>query len=190
VEFQEAAISACQTLSFVAPETAIPLLLSQVRQRLSPEVHAWISHTDIQIWRGTDGTVVIDPLANPSNVTATSKSTRKGDWEAELRAELEKKKGTPAKLRAKDQALVNEQIAKESAIRGRVEEVRQLVKTGLGIIQSLIDVPAGLGFDLWFHEVLQMLLWGFVQRSGELVGEDAVRVFLVWIFTCEANGRI
>lgn len=161
-----------------------------MRQYLSSEVYAWISATDIQIWRGADGTVVIDPLAKPANGVSPrpGKSAKKGDWEAELRAELEKKKG--AKLSAKDQALVNEQIAKESGVRARVEEVRHLVKTGLGIIQSLIDVPAGLGVDLWFHEVLQILVGGVVQRCGELVAEDAVRVFLVCLFTCEVNGRI
>jgi hypothetical protein len=162
-----------------------------VRQYLSSEVFAWISATDIQIWRGTEGTVVIDPLAKPANgiPPRPGKSTKKGDWEAELRAELEKKKGTSAKLSAKEQASVNEQIAKESGIRVRVEEVRHSVKTGLGIIQSLIDVPPGLGVDLWFHEVMQMLVDGVVQRCGELVGEDAVRVFLVCLFTCKVNGR-
>ena len=106
-----------------------------------------------------------------------------------MRAELEKKKGVPAKLSAKDQALVNEQVAKESAIRVRVEDAKQLASTGSGIIQSLIDVPAGLGVDLWFHEVLEVLLGGVVQKCGDLVGDAAVRVFLVWIALSKAYCR-
>lgn len=176
-------MAACQTLSFVAPETAIPLLLNQAKQKLSSETYQWISPRDIQIWHGTEGVPVIDVLQKSTNDSAVRprKSQKNGDWEAELRAELEKKKGTPAKLSAKDQALVNEQVAKESAIRVRVEDAKQLVSTGLGIIQSLIDVPAGLGVDLWFHEVLEVLLGGVIQKCGDLVGDAAVRVFLVWI---------
>ena len=191
MDFQEAAVAACQTLSFVAPEIAIPLLLNQAKQKLSSETYQWISSTDIQIWHGTEGVPVIDVLQKSidNGVVRMGKSQKKGDWEAELRAELEKKKGGPTKLSAKDQALVKEQVAKESVIRVRVEDAKQLVSAGLGIIQSLIDVPAGLGVGLWFPEVLEMLLGGVVQRCGDLVGDAAVRVFLVWIALCEAHCR-
>jgi hypothetical protein len=113
-------------------------------------------------------------------VNRAGKGQKKGDWEAELRAELEKKKGLPVKLSAKDQALVNEQIAKESAIRSKVENARQVVSTGLDIIQSLIDIPAGLGIELWYSKALTVLLRGVVQRSGGLVGSKAVDTFLVF----------
>ena len=130
-EFQNAAFSACGTLAFISPETAIPFLVTLISESLPPEVYTWIAHTDITIWRGTEGTPVIDVLAKPTNgvPARVGKPAKKGDWEAELRAELEKKKGTPAKLSAKDQALVNEQVAKESGIRKRVEEARQIVRT-------------------------------------------------------------
>ena len=137
---QVAALSASGTFAFVTPENAIPLLVEQVKQMLSPDVYQWISPTDIQIWNAPEGVLVIDGarcrlsylklvLQKPSNEVANraGKGQKKGDWEAELRAELEKKKGVPTKLNPKDQALVNEQLAKESAIRMRVEEARQVV---------------------------------------------------------------
>jgi hypothetical protein len=107
------------------------------------------------------------------------KNPKKGDWEAELRAELEKKKGPPTKLSAKDQALVNEQLAKESAIRSKVEETRQIVLSGLGIVQSLIDIPSALGNELWFYKVLMILLGGVLQKCGAIVGTAAVDTYLV-----------
>jgi hypothetical protein len=112
-------------------------------------------------------------------VNRAGKSQKKGDWEAELRAELEKKKGGPVKLSAKDQALVNEQLAKESAIRVKVDEVRHVVTTGLGIVQNLIDIPSGLGVELWFYQVLKILLGGVVQKCGDFVGSKTVETYLV-----------
>ena len=120
-------------------------------------------------------------MQKPSNGVANraGKSQKKGDWETELRAELEKKKGVPQKLSPKDQALVNEQLAKESAIRSRVEVARQVVLTGLGIVQNLINIPSGLGVELWFHQVLTILLGGVVQKCGDFVGVEAVDAYLV-----------
>ena len=59
-EFQTAAFSACGTLAFITPEKAIPLLVGQIKEKLSPEVFAWISATDIQIWKAPEGAVVVD----------------------------------------------------------------------------------------------------------------------------------
>jgi hypothetical protein len=130
-------------------------------------------------------------LAKPANglPNRSGKPQKKGDWEAELRAELEKKKGVTAKLSPKDQALVNEQLAKESAIRKRVEEAYQLVSLGLGIVNSLIDIPAGLGVDLWFYRVLTTLLGGIVQRCGGLVGSRAADTYLVIFFALPFNPK-
>jgi len=124
-------------------------------------------------------------LQKPSNGIANraGKTQKKGDWETELRAELEKKKGGQTKLSAKDQALVNEQLAKELTIRSRVEETRQVVMTGLGIVRNLIEIPAALGIELWYFKVLTILLQGVVQKCGGFVGTTATDVYLVrpWI---------
>lgn len=121
-------------------------------------------------------------LQKPTNGISNraGKTQKKGDWEAELRAELEKKKGVAAKLSPKDQALVNEQLAKESAIRKRVDEAYQLVKSGLGIIWSLINIPSGLGVEQWYYRGLKTLLGGVVQKCGGLVGMMAVEAYMVY----------
>jgi len=120
-------------------------------------------------------------LAKPANgiPTRPGKPQKKGDWEAELRAEMEKKKGAAAKLSPKDQALVNEQLAKESAIRKKVAQACQIVKSGLGIVNSLIEIPSGLGVDLWYYRVLNILLRGVLQRCGGLVESKAAETYLV-----------
>src|SRR5271154_5903650 len=196
LEFQTAAFAACGTLAFISPETAIPLLVDQVAEKLSPSVYNWITPIDIQIWKAPEGVPVIDGnsphsclltpvLQKPSNGIANraGKTQKKGDWETELRAELEKKKGGQTKLSAKDQALVNEQLAKELTIRSRMEETRQVVMTGLGIVRNLIDIPAALGIELWYFKVLTILLQGVVQKCGGFVGTSATDVYLVrpWI---------
>lgn len=107
------------------------------------------------------------------------KGQKSSDWEAELRAELERKKGITAKLTPKEQALVDEQLAKELSIRKRVEEVRQTITTGLGLIGSLIDIPSNLGIELWYYKILSTLLGGILQRCGGLVGSLAAETFLV-----------
>ena len=128
----------------------------------------FISHSVLQ--RATNG--------GPNRA---GKGQKKDDWEAELRAELEKKKGTPVKLNAKDQALVNEQIAKESTIRFRVENARQTVSNGLNIIQNLIELPAGLGIEFWYFKALNVLLGGVVQKCGSLVQSQAMNTYLVLV---------
>ena len=59
-EFQTAAFSACGTLAFITPEQVIPRLVDQIKEKLAPEVFAWISTTDVQIWKAPEGTVVVD----------------------------------------------------------------------------------------------------------------------------------
>jgi len=124
---------------------------------------------------------LIPVVSKPSNgvINRSGKTQKKGDWEAELRAELEKKRGSNVKLSAKDQALVNEQLAKESAIRVKVEDAHQKVIVGLNIIKNLVKVPSGLGIEFWFSKALVILLGGVVQKTGGLVGSAAVDTYLV-----------
>jgi hypothetical protein len=60
LDLQSAALKACGTLAFVTPEIAIPLLLEEVKRKLSLEIYKWITPTDIQIWKAPEGVVVID----------------------------------------------------------------------------------------------------------------------------------
>ena len=52
--------------------------------------------------------------------------------------------------------------------------------TGLGIIRSLIEIPAGLWIELWYYKVLRVLLQGVVQMCGGFVGTSAVETYLVY----------
>lgn len=190
---RDAAFRSCGTLAFINPTITIPQLIKEADKNLAPQVYTWITPTDIQIWKAPEGTPVIDGtsllhsswlilvLSKPSNgvVNRPGKSQKKGDWEAELRAEIEKKRGSNTKLTAKDQALVKEQLAKESAIRAKVEDAYQKVMVGLNIIRNLINVPSGLGIQLWFYKALVILLGRVVQKTGGLVGSDAVDTYLV-----------
>jgi len=120
-------------------------------------------------------------LQKPANglLNRAGKPLKNSDWEAELRAELERKKGITVKLTPKEQALVNEQLSKESSIRKRVEEVRQTITTGLGLVGSLINIPSNLGIDLWYYKILNTLLGGILQKCSGLVGSLPTETFLV-----------
>ena len=124
---------------------------------------------------------LIAVLAKPANgvPNRAGKSQKKGDWEAELRAEIQKKKGVTQKLSPKDQALVNEQIVKESSIRKRVEQARRQVQSGTGIINSLINIPSNLGVELWYFRALSTLEDGAVEKTVALVGSSVVVTYLV-----------
>lgn len=77
MDLQSAALMACGTLAFVTPEIAIPLLLDQVKQKLSPELYKWITPTDIQIWKAPEGAPVIDgTLLTLPNLISSSPETK------------------------------------------------------------------------------------------------------------------
>jgi len=160
----------------------------------------WLTETDIRIWRGADGTPVIDgklflfqelirPVLQKSanGVVPSRKNQKNSDWEAELRAEIEQKKGITKKLTSKEQALINEQLSKEAGIRKRVEEVRQTITVGLGMIGSLVDIPSNLGIDLWYYKIICLLLEGVLQRCGTLVGSLPVDTYLVRLLSSHFN---
>jgi hypothetical protein len=60
VDFRHAAFLSCQTLAFIAPDKFIPLFVAKIQVALSPEVYNWISPTDIQIWKGSEGIPVVN----------------------------------------------------------------------------------------------------------------------------------
>lgn len=66
-----------------------------------------------------------------------------------------------------------------------MEDARQIIITGLGIVKNLVEIPAGLGIDLWYYNVLTILLQGVVQKCGGFVGTIATDTYLVrLILTC------
>jgi hypothetical protein len=77
LNLQNAAYAACGSLAFIAPESAIPLLVNEVGRVLNPSVYNWITTTDIKIWKAPEGILVVNgaSLITTSNIKF-SKSLR------------------------------------------------------------------------------------------------------------------
>ncbi|KAI5807467.1 armadillo-type protein [Peziza echinospora] len=179
---RNAAIKTCATLAFVAAESITPLFVKMFQGDLDANLLNGIGETEIKIWKTPEGELYLDPLSTNKGQPQILKSNAKDydtlKWEAELRAQLEKKKGlTQKKLTSEEQAKVNEQLAKESAIRVKVEDVGQKLRRGVGVIKSLAEGNL-TGVEIWMTPALKSLLGVLTAGGGMLVGAEGVKAYL------------
>lgn len=172
--FQSAACSAAADLAFVAPEALTPLIVEQISLDLDPAQLYEIGPTEAAIYRTPEGTAFVDVLAKPGQTREISKNDKDYDtlkWEEELRAQLAQKKGQSKKLTADEQAKVNAQLAKESAIRKNIAEVDARLRRGIGIINALSTGPPTEA-ESWFGPAVK-LLFDVIQAGASLILGDA-----------------
>lgn len=179
---RNAALKSCATLAFVAPEAFTPLLVSIFQADLDVESLKTTGETEVKIWKTPAGELFFDPLSTNKGQTQAIKSNAKDydtlKWEAELRAQLEKKKGQPQKkLTVDEQAKVRDQLAKEAAIRSRVEEISMKLKRGVGIIKALAEGNL-TGVEIWMTPALKSLIGILVAGGSMLVEQEGVAAYL------------
>lgn len=175
-----AAYRAVADLAFVAPEMAIPLIVQQLRSDLNSLALTLISQTEAAIFRTPEGTAYIDVLASQSQTPTLQKNAKDYDalkWEEELRAELAKKSGQKKKLTTDEQAKINAQLAKESAIRKSVRETVVRMRRGIGIIQALATGPP-TERELWIVEAMNLLTAIIEAGAGLILGDTATLAYL------------
>ncbi|KAF2747097.1 ARM repeat-containing protein [Sporormia fimetaria CBS 119925] len=168
----QAAYHAFADLAFVAPEVALPAVVRQFSEDLEPEQLDSIGPTEAAIYRTPEGTAYIDVLSKKASVTL-DKNTKDYDtlkWEEELRSQLAQKKGQSKKLTADEQAKVNAQLAKESAIRADVAQVAAKLRRGIGIIQSLATGPPTEA-EQWMGPASNLLIQVIRAGGGILLGD-------------------
>jgi Generalcontrol nonderepressible 1 (Gcn1) N-terminal len=78
--FHQAAYNACGTLAFINPEKAIPLIVKEIEDRLSPEKYSWLTESDIQIWKGTEGVLVHDGRTPSLRANICSSTKANTQW--------------------------------------------------------------------------------------------------------------
>ncbi|CAG8487765.1 9221_t:CDS:10 [Ambispora leptoticha] len=180
----EAAMSTISTLSFISPDTFIPLFLAQCHNDLDSSLMTNIGEQEIKIWKTPEGTLFVDVLKrNKKNVAENRnrKDYQTEKWEREVREEIAKKKGATKaanapKLSKDEQAAVNAQLAKESKIRKQVQEVHFRYIRGLDIIKAMIK---GNAENLKDYVAELMRLLTFVVKNGRvLVGDKAIETYL------------
>ncbi|KAF1963608.1 translational activator [Byssothecium circinans] len=174
-----AAYSAYTDLAFVAPEVALPVIVKQFSRDLDPEQLESVGPTEAAIFRTPEGTAYVDVLSKKAPV-AIDKNTKDYDtlkWEEELRAQLAQKTGQKKKLTADEQAKVNAQLAKESAIREAVSSVERKMRRGVGIIQSLATGPPTEA-ERWMGPAVDRLIQIIRSGAGLILGDSPATAFI------------
>ncbi|KAF2652310.1 translational activator [Lophiostoma macrostomum CBS 122681] len=168
----EAAYKACTDLAFVAPEVALPAIVSQFREDLDPSQLDSVGPTEAAIFRTPEGTPYIDVLSKKAPVTI-DKNTKDYDtlkWEEELRAQLAQKKGQAKKLTSDEQSKVNAQLSKESKIRQDISLIETRMKRGVGIIRNLATGPPTEA-EQWMGPAVDLLIQIIRAGAGLILGD-------------------
>lgn len=114
----------------------------------------------------------------PEQIDTKGKDYATAKWEAELRKTLKNKKPASATLSKQDQALVQEQLRKESEIRRRVSYAKRKLEHGLELVHSLASARVD-EFRLYLSNVAALLLSGAFGQASLLIENKAFYTFLV-----------
>ncbi|ONH69770.1 Translational activator GCN1 [Cyberlindnera fabianii] len=178
-----AACDAASTMAFIDPTAVGPLLKNLFETDLSSASLTSISATDIEIWRGTEGEMVVNVLDSKKkaidNKNSKDYETRK--WEESVRKEVAKKNVGNKKYTKEELELVNAQLSKESEIRKRVSLVHSKLRRSIGLVNSLAEAGDAIdnGKTYWFAAATNGLLDVLaIPSTTEIVGELAIRAFL------------
>lgn len=180
----KAASSALSTFSFVYPEACQNEIAKALKADLSVENLLGIDSDAIAIWRATEGEVVVDVLeaSKPKRVEdKNSKDYETRKWEESLKKEISAKKSTLRKLTREEQALVNEQLAKESSIRANINAIIKRFIRAFTIITTFSGNSDSLntGGLLWYStSVFDLLELLRHPLSHELFGEKGTLTFI------------
>ncbi|KAF2735399.1 ARM repeat-containing protein [Polyplosphaeria fusca] len=181
----QAAYSAYIDLAFVAPDKALPAVVSRFSEDLDPRQLDSVGPTEAAIFRTPEGTAYIDVLSKKAPM-ALDKNTKDYDtlkWEADLREQLAQKKGQTKKLSADEQAKVNAQLAKEAAIRQDVAALETKMKRGVGIIEKLATGPPTEA-EQWMGSAVNLLIQAIRAGAGLILGNLPADAFI------KCSGRI
>lgn len=159
----------------------IPRLVGQIEDDLLLDRISKFSPTDAAIARTPEGTTFVDVLSTKSKQPLSDKNSKDYDtlkWEEELREQLAKKKGQPQKkLSADEQAKVNAQLAKETAIRKEVQYEEEIVKRGAGVIKALANGPP-TDAEGWINPAVKALTTLSRNGAGLFVGDTVSSAYI------------
>lgn len=155
--------------------------MKQIRDDLDPVQLEAIGETEAAIFRTAEGTLYVDILSAKANQPAPlDRKVKDYDtlkWEAELKAQLAHKLEPVKKLTTDEQAKVNKQLAKESAIRQEVAQIQIKLQRGVGIINALATGPPTEA-ELWIVQAVDMLQEVIEAGAGLILGDTATVTYL------------
>ena len=176
-DLKTAASTASADLAFVAPDIMLPMLVSQVCEDLNPIQFSDLGPTEAAIARHPEGLPFIDVLSQKTNGVVEDKNRKDYDvlkWEEEIRSQVAQKKGQQKKLTSDQQAKVDTQIARETAIRENVRKVAGRIRRGASFVHSLATGPP-TDARMWMVGSINAL-WSAFAAGAELFVEDELTV--------------
>ena len=176
-----AAFNAAAELAFVAPDVMTSRVVQLIEADLDPTQLTSIGPTEAAIFRTEEGTAFVDVLASKSQSYTPNKNTKDYDtlkWEEELRAQLAQKKGQQKKLTPEENAKVNAQLKKESAIRLQIKYLEAKLLRGIGIIKSLATGPPTEA-GLWMGPAVKALVDVINAGAGLITGSAAPDAYIL-----------
>ncbi|EEB06954.2 translation elongation regulator Gcn1 [Schizosaccharomyces japonicus yFS275] len=183
-----AVISSLEMVAFVAPDDAIPHIVKLFRSQLENIRFDNITDTDIAIWKTPEGTMYHNVLEKQTKLQKNTKDYETKKWEAEMRANLAKKK--PVSLTKEQKQAVEEQLRVEGDIRKKVTNVVSSFTHSMFIIRSLA-ASVQLRPDLWIEDAINCLLFGNIyQESLRFSGTLASETLLCCIKASSLEERI
>ncbi|AET38079.1 Gcn1p Ecym_2344 [Eremothecium cymbalariae DBVPG len=178
-----AAKSICYSC-FINPKRILPLIIEILQKDLDLNNFPTLTEQDLAIWNGKDGELVIDIVELNNNKKVMNKNSKDYEtlkWEESIRRNQRSKQGIHKKWNKEEQALVDAQLAKESAIRFNISACHLAINRSVQIITTLTDdaIQVDNGADEWYPVAVTKVLDALQHRSFvTLMGEIGVQTFL------------
>lgn len=158
----KAAADAAASLAFIDPGAVGPLLNNLFVKDLAPHQLKSLTNQDLEIFRAAEGKLVINVLDSKKK-TVDDKNTKDYEtrkWEESIRKDIAKKSQGHKKYTKEEQALVDSQLAKESAVRQRVAVITNQLRRSIALIESLSSSGDGIdnGKSHWVASATNGLL--------------------------------
>ncbi|CCD23307.1 Gcn1p NDAI_0B02720 [Naumovozyma dairenensis CBS 421] len=159
--FSECAFKAAAYTSFINPTAIAPLLSDLIKSDLAVGELPRLTAEDFEIWEGNENVMVVNILDKKMVNKLSDKNTKDYEtlkWEQSIRKEQAKKNAR--KYTKEEQALVNEQLAKESEIRKRINSIKVRLHRAVKLIKQLSKESTLVdnGNQVWYPVAVNNLL--------------------------------
>ncbi len=138
---REAGFAALTTLVRLAPDSVMAELVSQIEADAPFDDLRALTQDELGMWSTEPGSLYVDVLSSTKaeTVDKNNKNAKIDQWEAELRADIAKKKAAQNKTLTKEQkAAVDAQAKVEAQARAKVEEIRSRYVRSLRTVSSIV----------------------------------------------------
>lgn len=179
---RDCALKAIAYICFINPDVAAPLVTKSLESNLNVTGISKFTEQDFEIWAAEEGTMVNDVIEKKMKKQLSNKNSKDYEtlqWEQKVRKEQGKK--VVKKYTKEENELIDEQLAKESAIRAEITTVMHRLSNGILTVKYLCEqaLIVNNGMNIWFSSAVSDLLTLTKEKNSEkLIGQTAVEAFL------------